>query len=334
MSTGKAVICGAGFVGAYSACTYFLFAESPQGTHIARAVSATRPVQGISRSADKLDASLRPLIPKDKLLPSQAADIRKIDSLRPIFKDASVVVSLVGILNGTWQQFEEIHVLGARNVAQVAHDVGAKLIHISAIGADENSPILYAKSKGLGEHAVLEVCPDATIIRPSLVFGPEDSFFNRFATLSKYLPFLPAFGGGTARFQPVFVDDIAKAVEIISRRNRGMDTRVAGKIFEAGGPEIFTWREIMELVVKYSGRTRPVISLPFALGKMQGAVLEQLPENLFTVTRDQVETLKYDNIVSDTSTCPASSFADLLATQKHKLTSVHEVVPKYLGQSQ
>ena len=89
-----------------------------------------------------------------------------------------MVVSLVGILNGTWKQFEEIHVQGARNVAQVAHDVGAKLIHISAIGADEASPILYAKSKGLGERAVLEVCPDATIIRPSLVFGPEDSFFN------------------------------------------------------------------------------------------------------------------------------------------------------------
>ncbi|KAL1748969.1 hypothetical protein HDZ31DRAFT_59856 [Schizophyllum fasciatum] len=314
MTTGKAVICGAGFL----------------GTHIARAVSATRPVQSVSRSADKLDATLRPIIYKDRLLPSQCADIRKIETLRPIFKDASVVVSLVGILNGTWKQFEELHVHGARNVAQVAHDVGAKLIHVSAIGADVNSPILYAKSKGLGERAVLEVCPDATIIRPSLVFGPEDSFFNRFAELSKYLPFLPAFGGGTAKFQPVFVGDIAKAIEIISRRDRDIESRVAGKILEAGGPEVFTWREIMELVLKYSGRTRPVISLPFALGKAQGAVLEQLPENLFTVTRDQVETLKYDNVVNNTASDNSYSFADLLGSQNHALTSVHEEVPKYL----
>ncbi|TRM65876.1 hypothetical protein BD626DRAFT_546301 [Schizophyllum amplum] len=301
MSTGKAVICGAGFLGA-------------AGTHIARAVSATRPVQGISRSApEKLDSALRSSIPEAKLFPSKAADIRRPETLAPIFKDASVVISLVGILNGTWEQFEGVH-----------------LIHISAIGADENSPILYAKSKGMGERAVFDVCPSATIIRPSLVFGPEDSFFNRFSELSKYLPFLPAFGGGTSRFQPVFVDDIAKAIEIISRRDPDIEARVAGKVIEAGGPEVFTWREIMELVLRYNGRSRPVVSLPFAVGKLQGALLEQLPENLFTVTRDQVETLKYDNIVNTQPTGLSYSFEDLLVGQNHTLTSVHDVVPRYL----
>ncbi|KZP25437.1 NAD(P)-binding protein [Athelia psychrophila] len=335
MSTQKIVVCGAGFL----------------GSNIAKVLAArtaltpnARRVQISSRSPENVHASLERDSDVDagSLLPPVAVDITKPNTLAPSFKGANVVISLVGIMHGTPSDFERIQWKGAENVARAAKEAGAKLIHFSAIGADAASSIPYARTKALAENSVFEICPDATIIRPSLVFGPGDGFFNartdliiqRFSQLSRYLPFLPVFGGGTARFQPVFSGDIARAVEIIAREDKDIRKAVAGKIIEAGGPDVFTYREMMELVLQYNHRRRPIISLPFAVGMMQGLVLEQLPLNLFTVTRAQVEQLKSDNVVSHAGASTTSnhlSFQDLVeANSPGSLQTVHDVLPRYL----
>lgn len=172
--------------------------------------------------------------------------------MKRAFDGATAVISLVGIMHGTPQDFERIQWRGAENVAVCAKEVGAKLIHFSAIGANAQSNIPYARTKALAERAVFDVMPEATVIRPSLVFGPEDDFFNvnlffnviryltyhqRFARLSRFLPFLPVFGGGRSRFQPVYVGDLARLVEVISRDEPNISQDVAGQIIEAGGPK-------------------------------------------------------------------------------------------------
>ncbi|KAK7059218.1 hypothetical protein VNI00_001845 [Paramarasmius palmivorus] len=316
----KAVVCGAGFL----------------GSHIARALATSTAVrhrvQLASRSPTKIHAILKQQLPADRLLSPETVDVTKPNTLIPALQDASVVVSLVGIMHGTPQDFENIQWKGASNVAEAAKRAGAKLVHISAIGADANSEIPYARTKALGEQAVLERCPDATIIRPSIVFGPEDDFFNRFSRLSKYLPFMPVFGGGTSRFQPVYVDDIARAVEVIARNDSKVNSLVSGKVVEAGGPDVLTYRQIMELVLKYNGRWRPVVSIPFWLGMVQASILERLPHNLFTLTRNQVLQLKMDNIVDPKAASASIAFSELVKLDKQgPLRSVYDILPTYLS---
>jgi len=217
--------------------------------------SAVRRVQLSSRNPLPIHAKLEKELQGDRLLPPVTLDITKPSTLIPAFENAGVIVSLVGLMHGTPQQFEDIQWHGAENVATAARQAGAKLVHFSAIGADPDSHIPYARTKGLAEIAVLKICPDATIIKPSLVFGPEDDFFNvcllfffferlaskravkqRFAKLAKFLPFLPVYGGGTTRLQPVYVGDLARAVEVISRMDPSIESQISGKIIEAGGP--------------------------------------------------------------------------------------------------
>ncbi|KAL7746537.1 pantoate-beta-alanine ligase [Sorochytrium milnesiophthora] len=212
-----------------------------------------------------------------------------------------VVVNLVGIMAG---DFDAVQHRGAHAVAQACRAGSTRLVHVSAIGADAQSEIAYARSKGLGEQAVLKALGNrATVVRPSLVFGPEDDFFNRFAKLSKYLPVMPVFGGGTTRFQPVYVDDLAEVV--VRTCLPAHAPAVAGKVVEVGGPSdasaVYTYRELMQLVLQASGRKRPIVSLPWAVGMLQGAVLERLPPNLFTLTVDQVRLLKRDNVAGNTA---------------------------------
>ncbi|KAF9040468.1 NAD(P)-binding protein [Hymenopellis radicata] len=313
----KIVVCGAGFI----------------GTQITRLLTKTPciRVQLSSRTPQKSYDQLKSTLSPSSLLPPVSVDVKSPSSLSSAFKNASMVISLVGIMHGTPKDFEDIQWKGAAAVAGAAHDVGAQLIHFSAIGADSSSPIPYARTKGLGEKAVFENHPNATIIRPSLVFGPNDDFFNRFSRLSKFLPFLPVFGGGSSLFQPVFVDDLARLVDLIAK-DASVAKEVQGKIIEAGGPEVFTYKQLMEAVLKYNGRTRPIVSLPFAFGILQGAVLEQLPVNLFTVTRAQVEQLKSDNIVNPNPEANCISLENLF--RKHSSTpdlrSIHDVLPSYL----
>jgi nucleoside-diphosphate-sugar epimerase len=263
----KIVLCGAGFLGAPFVLKFLvnLFAKlvTRLGSSIATAISRAnnsagvlRRIQVSSRDPHKIFNKLKETLPQDHLLPPIPVDVTKKDTLTEAFLNADAVVSLVGILRGSPAQFEAIQWKGAEKVALAAAAVGAKLVHISAIGADPHSKIPYTRTKALGEEAVLSYCPNATIVRPSLIFGPGDGLFNvrinqrlehvltllcwqRFAQLSRYLPLLPVFGDGGTRFQPVYVGDVGQLVEILTRDNSDLTGNVGtdGRIIEAVGPE-------------------------------------------------------------------------------------------------
>ena len=209
-------------------------------------------------------------------------------------RDLAIGTSMTkGILHeGGKQTFQSVQAFGARAVAEAARAIGASLTHVSAIGADENSPAAYARTKAAGEKAVLETVPDAVILRPSIVFVPEDDFFNRFAEMSRFSPFLPLIGGGETKFQPVFVGDVAEAIA------RTVEGKVeGGRIYELGGPEVMTFRECMEEMLSAIDRKRAFISVPWFAARLQGKLLGLLPNPMLTV--DQVEMLKADNVVSE-----------------------------------
>ena len=239
---------------------YFL----PLGSHFARAFASSTQsnyrVQISSRRPQRIyDSILQKspeLLESERLLPPVPADITRPDTLEEAFKDASVVISLVGLMYGSREDFDRIQHHGARNVARAAQGVGAKLVHFSAIGADPRSDIPYFETKGLGEKAVLKENPKSTIVRPSLVFGPGDGFFTvcdlapqpgfssnaysyqqKFATMTSFMPFLPVFDGGTTKFQPVHVGDLADLVEILSRNDPAVQGIADGRTIEAGGPD-------------------------------------------------------------------------------------------------
>jgi NADH dehydrogenase len=220
------------------------------------------------------------------------ANLRHAGSVEAAARDANIVVNLVGILfERGRQRFDAVQANGAESVALAAHAFGARMIHVSAIGADENATSGYARAKGMGERLVLAAQPAATILRPSIMFGPEDAFFNRFASLARFLPALPLIGGGHTRFQPVYVGDVAAAVLA------AIDGRAdAGPIYELGGPEIRTFKELMQYMLDTVERRRLLVPLPFALAKFQAFFLQLLPKPL--LTPDQVEMLKHDNVVS------------------------------------
>ncbi|KAK0439768.1 hypothetical protein EV421DRAFT_1905666 [Armillaria borealis] len=264
------------------------------------------------------DLQLKESASHDALLSPVSVDVRDTSSLAVGFEGSSLVVSLVGIIHGSPKDFEDIQWKGASNIAKAAQSVGANLVHFSGIGADPSSSIPYTRTKGLGEISVLEHCPSTTIIRPSLVFGPEDDFFN-------FLPFLPVFGGGASKFQPVYVEDLARAIEIIATADAKVRKEVFGKIMEVGGPDVFTYRELMSLVLKYNSRYRPIVSLPFFVGQMQGFFLEKLPINMFTVTRAHIKRLEFDNVVQNVPEGSSNfvSFEWLVTAQYEPLRSVH-----------
>ncbi|OWZ58737.1 NADH dehydrogenase [Cryptococcus neoformans var. grubii Br795] len=328
----KIVLVGAGFLGSY----------------VAKALIADprNRIQIVSRHPQSLHSKLSTL--GAQILPPASVDITSsssVQELRKAFEGASAVVSLAGLLVGSDKQMKALQEDGARRVGEAASEEGVgRVVDISAIGANPQGVTAYWRTKAKGEDAIREYHPTATVIRPSLLFGPGDSFFSRFATLAKYLPFLPVFGGGITRFQPVYVGDVARAVEICCRDDPIVVSQVAGRIIEAGGPDIFTYREMMELVLRYTnleGR-RAIISLPYWLGSVQGFFLEKLPETMFTVTRDQVKQLRNDNIVSPHPPMFAQNFEDLLKAFPSSapssappgdagLKSVYDILPTYLG---
>ena len=227
---------------------------------------------------------------------------------------ADLVVNAVGILAEQRKgDFERIQAEGAGMVARLAARSGVgSLVHISAIGADPQAASQYAASKGIGERLVREGFADATVLRPSLVFGPEDRLFNRFAGMAQLLPFMPVICGDT-RFQPVFVGDVAQAiVAALSRQD--------GRTYELGGPSTYSFKELMQLILRETGRKRALVPLPFAIAFLKAMFLQLLPNPLLTV--DQVRLLKKDNVVSPT----AAGLADLGITP----TSVEAVIPSYL----
>lgn len=241
-------------------------------------------------------------------------DVTDAEAVTRAVQGAKAVVNLCGILFQSGQTFEEVQADGAAHVAQAAAAAGVEaLVHVSALGADSESDSQYAVTKAEGEAAVREAFPKAVILRPSIVFGPEDGFFNKFAALARFLPALPLIGGGRTRFQPVFVGDVARAIVTAL-------TRQDGRTYELGGPAVYTFKELLQLILRETGRRRALVPLPFGLAMLKAAFLQILPKPLLTM--DQVKLLKKDNVVSAT----ASGLADLGITP----TSVEAVVPAYL----
>ena len=223
------------------------------------------------------------------------ANLRYRNSVDRAVHGADHVINCVGILFESGRNsFDSVQDFGARAVAEAARSVGASLTHISAIGADADSSSDYGRTKGRAERSVLEIKPDAIILRPSIIFGPEDGFFNKFAEMARFAPALPLIGGGHTKFQPVYVADVAEAVA------RSVDGTVAkGRIYELGGPEILTFRQCLELMLKTIDRKRPFVSLPFGIASMMGSVASLVPFIDPPLTSDQVTLLRKDNIVSD-----------------------------------
>jgi NADH dehydrogenase len=228
---------------------------------------------------------------------AQAAEYIQADVLDDVAVGAAIaaadaVVNLVGILTETaTQTYRAIHVESARRVALAAQHRGVKrLIHLSALGASLTSPAVSDRTKAEGEQAVREVFPQATIVRPSLTFGEDDHFFSRFAAMIRTSPVLPLIGGGTTRFQPVFVDDMtAGLLELLKRRE------TAGKTYEFVGPQVYSFKALLELLLTALNRRRVLIPISFALAEMQARLLELLPNP--PLTRDQVRLLKTDKVV-------------------------------------
>lgn len=261
------------------------------GRHVVRELARRGyRVRAACRRPD-LAGHLQPLGNVGQIQPVQA-NLRVRWSVERAVRDASHVVNLVGILHESRRQrFVSVQEIGARTVAEAARAAGAGLTHVSALGADEGSPAVYARTKALGEKAVLAAHPEAVILRPSIVFGPEDDFFNRFAEMAQMAPALPLIGGGNTRLQPVYVGDVAEAVA------RSVDGLVpAGRIYELGGPEVMTLRECLEEVLLVTGRKRPLVPVPWGIANLLATFLGLLPKP--PLTRDQVTLLRRDNVVS------------------------------------
>jgi len=247
-------------------------------------------------------------------------NVAEDDDVDAALAGVDAAINLVGILaQSGHQRFYRLHVEAAERIARMAKEHGAgQLVHVSAAGVAEEAPALYFRTKWEGEQRVREAFPAATIIRPSLLFGPEDNFFNRFAWLARmtppFVPF-PLFGGGTTRFQPVYVGDVAAGIaEVLD------DPAMAGKTYELGGPEVMTLRQIIELTLKTINRPRFLIPVPLFVARIQGAVLQFLPMKLLTL--DQAKMLETDVVVSEG------------AFTLHELgiapTAVEAILPSYL----
>ena len=261
-----------------------------------------------------------------------AANLRYPGSVEAAARDADIVINLVGILfESGRQRFDSVHTFGAEAVALAAAAFGARLVHISAIGADPDAASRYARSKAMGEQLVLSAMPSATILRPSIVFGPEDDFFNKFAALARIAPALPLIGGGHTRFQPVFAGDVASAIlAALDRPLAALDRpQSGGTIYELGGLEVASFKELMQFVLATIERRRLLVPIPFGLARIMASFL-QLPSSLLgtkpPLTQDQVELLLRDNVVSAEATQAGRTLAGLGIEP----AAMRAVVPTYL----
>lgn len=295
---------GSGFVG-----RYVVRALAKEGWRIR--VAVRRP---------DLVGHLQPMGGVGQIVPVQA-NVRHKESVAHALAHADVVVNLVGILaEGGKQTFAAVQSEGARNVAKAAKAAGVgRLVHVSAIGADPDGEAQYALTKADGEAAARAAFEDAAIVRPSIVFGPEDDFFNRFASMAKISPVLPLIGGGHTRFQPVYVGDVGEFVAA------AVDGRIeGGRTYELGGPDVKTFRELMEMMTSITRQKRLFGSIPFGLASFQAKMLSVLPNA--PLTEDQVELLKTDNVVSD----EAEAEGRTLAAAGIEPRSLAAILPTYL----
>ncbi|GEO99669.1 complex I NDUFA9 subunit family protein [Methylobacterium haplocladii] len=297
------------------------------GRHVVRALAKRGYRIRVAVRRPDLALFLQPLGWVGQIVAVQA-NLRYPDSIRRAVENADVVINLVGILQESGSQsFSKLQTEGAGEIARAAAEVGARVVHVSALGADPASESRYAASKALGEAEVLKARPDAIIFRPSLLFGPGDGFFNRFATLATLLPVLPLAGGQT-RFQPVFVGDVAEAIA------RAVDGKAeAGTVYELGGPEIGTLEHFVRYMLDVTMRRRLVADMPWPVARLQARVLELvntatfgLMPDFLKLTRDQVVMLATDNVVSEHAKAKGRTIEALGIVP----TAVEAVVPGYL----
>ncbi|MGD9912786.1 MAG: complex I NDUFA9 subunit family protein [Rhizobiaceae bacterium] len=288
------------------------------GRHVVRALAKRGYRVRVACRRPDLAGHLQPLGNVGQIQAVQA-NVRVRWSVDRAVEGADHVVNLVAILYESGKQtFSAVQDAGARAVAEAAKAAGAGLTHVSALGADAESESDYARAKAAGEKGVLGAVPDAVIFRPSILFGPEDAFFNKFANMARYAPALPLIGGGHTKFQPLYVADLAEAIA------RSVDGKVAGGIYELGGPEVMTFRECLETMLTVIDRKRMLVPLPFPIASLMGSILGRLPYRL--LTSDQVRLLKSDNIVSDEAQKAGRTMAGLGIAPK----SVESIVPSYL----
>jgi uncharacterized protein YbjT (DUF2867 family) len=284
------------------------------GRYVVKRLAARGYVVRVAVRDPEAALFLKPMGVVGQVVPLYAPLQQEADVQRAV-EGASLVVNLVGVLAERRSgDFQHVHGDGAGRVARLAAAAGvARLVHVSAIGADPASRSRYGASKAAGEQAVQAAFPGATILRPSLVFGPEDSLFNRFATMAQRLPVMPVICGGT-RFQPVYVGDVADAVMA------GLTLDDVAGVYELGGPRVLSMRELLSYVLAQTERHRPLVSVPMGIARLQAAVLGHLPGKLLTT--DQLRMLERDNVVA--------SGAAGLAALGLVATPMDLVVPAYL----
>ena len=254
-----------------------------------------------------------------QVVPIQA-NVRDADSVMRAVAGAAIVVNLVGIgAQRGKQNFQSVHVAGARNIASAAKAAGATtLIHMSVLGADSQSPSAVARSRAAGEAEVLAAFPSAIVLRPSIIFGPDDSFFNLMGTLARFFPILPLIGGGS-KFQPVYVKDVAAAIAVAVEG--GVKT---GRVYELGGPEVVTHRELMRRILQETGRHNLLLPVGPGLGKLLALPMGLMPKPL--LTGDQVTQLQTDNVVSEAAIADRRT----IAAFGIRPTPMDAVLPSYL----
>ena len=281
-------------------------------------------VRSATRRPD-LAGHLQPMGGVGQIQPVQA-NLRYPESVAAALQGSDVVVNLVGVLFKSGRQtFDAVHVEGSRGIARAARAAGvSRLIHVSAIGASAGSPGRYGRTKAAGEAAVFKEFPDAVILRPSIVFGPEDAFFNRFADMARKAPLLPLIGGGRTRFQPVYAGDVASAVAAVVQGKAK-----PGTVYELGGPEVVTFRKLLDRTQEMAGRDRGYLRLPFWAAKLGALLTLPLPNALRPLTVDQVRMLQADNVVSDAAQNEGRTLQGLGILGPH---AIDTIVPVYLEQ--
>lgn len=295
------------------------------GRHVVRALAGQGyRIRSATRRPD-LAGHLQPMGGVGQIHAVQA-NLRYPESIAAALAGSDAVVNLVGLLvKSGAQTFDAVHVVGAGRIAAATREAGVgRMIHVSAIGADANSPGVYGRTKAHGEAAVLAEFPGAVILRPSIVFGPEDQFFNRFADMARKAPLLPLIGGGRTRFQPVYVGDVAAAVAA----SCGGKTR-PGTVYELGGPEVLTFRQLLDRTQEWAGRNRGYLRLPFWAAKLGAALTVPLPNSIRPLTVDQVRMLEVDNVVSVLAEAEGRTLKGLGVLDAH---AVDTIVPVYLEQ--
>lgn len=289
------------------------------GRHVVRALAKRGYRLRVATRRPDLAGHLQPMGSVGQIHAVQA-NLRYPASVEMAIEGADIVINLVGILSETGKQkFDAVHAAGAGTVASKARAAGVlRLVHMSALGADAGSASEYARSKAAAETAVARAFPDAVIFRPSVIFGPEDRFFNTFAALARLSPVLPLIGGGKTLFEPVFVGDVAEAIA------RAVDGRVEAGIYELGGPEKMSLADIFAYVCEVTERKRLLVPVPFFIARFEAAFLQMLPNPILTV--DQVRLLESDSVVSEAAAQDARTLRGLGI----KAQPVQTIVPEYL----